>query len=88
VFLSLFLKRKELYLQKLMDKKEIDILYFISFCIEEYKEHTGKTGCEISSLFDQYNVYSYLYNNFDTLHTQGSSWLMAEIDDYIKNKEK
>ena len=71
-----------------MDKKEADILYFISFCIEEYKKHTNKSGSEVSLLFDKYGVYSYLHDNFDTLHTQGSRWLMSEIDDYIKNKRR
>ena len=71
-----------------MDKKEEDILYFISFCIEEYKKYTNKSGSEVSLLFDNYGVYSYLHDNFDTLHTQGSSWLMLEIDDYIKNKKR
>jgi hypothetical protein len=69
-------------------KKENDVLYFISFCIEEYKKHIGKTGGEVSSLFEQSNVFSYLEHNFDTLHTQGSRWLMTEIDEYIKQHIK
>lgn len=68
--------------------KEKDILYFVSFCIEEYKKHTGKTGREISSLFEECDIYPYLRNNYDTLHTQGSHWLMAEIDEYVKNKQR
>ena len=46
-----------------MDKRDADILYFVSFCIEQYKM-------------------------LDILHTQGSQWLMQEIDDYIKNKQR
>ena len=38
-------------------------------------------------LFDQNGVTDYLASHFDILHTQGSQWLMQEIDDYIKNKQ-
>ena len=67
-----------------MSKKESDILYFVSFCIEQYKMHHGMKGSEVMSLFDKHHVTEYLYNNYDVLHTQGSDWLMAEINDYMK----
>ena len=69
-----------------MDKRDTDILYFISFCIEQYKMHKGMSGSETMKLFDQYGVTDYLVNHFDVLHTQGTQWLMQEIDDYIKNR--
>ena len=67
-----------------MSKRETDILYFVSFCIEQYKMHCGKKGSEVMTLFDKHHVTEYLYDNYDVLHTQGIEWLVADIDDYIK----
>ncbi|MCM0721892.1 DUF3791 domain-containing protein [Parabacteroides sp. AM58-2XD] len=72
-----------------MDKKELDIAYFLSFCIEQYKVKQGLSGEDTMNLFEKYNVLSYLSDNFEVLHTQGRQWLMEEIEDYItKRKEE
>lgn len=73
----------------IMDKKELDIAYFLSFCIEQYKVKQGLSGEDTMNLFEKYNVLSYLSDNFEVLHTQGRQWLMEEIEDYItKQKEE
>lgn len=73
----------------IMDKKELDIAYFLSFCIEQYKVKQGLSGEDTMDLFEKYNVLSYLSDNFEVLHTQGRQWLMEEIEDYItKRKEE
>ena len=73
----------------IMDKKELDIAYFLSFCIEQYKVKQGLSGEDTMNLFENYNVLSYLSDNFEVLHTQGRQWLMEEIEDYItKRKEE
>lgn len=72
-----------------MDKRELDIAYFLSFCIEQYKMERGLSGEDTMSLFEKYNVLPYLSDNFEVLHTQGRQWLIEEIDDYIaKQKEE
>ena len=65
-----------------MDKRDADILYFVSFCIEQYKMHKGLSGSETMKLFDRKGVTSYLADHFDVLHTQSAHWLMQEIDEY------
>lgn len=73
----------------IMDKKDLDIAYFISFCIEQYKTKYGFSGKEVMSLFEKYDVLQYLSDNFEVLHTQSRQWLIEEIEDYItKEKEK
>lgn len=71
-----------------MSKRESDILYFVSFCIEQYKKHHGMAGGDVMSLFDEYHVTEYLFENYDMLHTQGASWLMEEIENYIGEHKK
>ena len=73
-----------------MNKKEKDIALFVVFCIEEYGATKGMAGEQVLDLFSQYGVTDYLSKCFESLHTQGREWLIAEIDEFIekrKNKE-
>ena len=67
--------------------KELDIAYFLSFCMEQYRNKHQMSGEEVATLFEQYGVLSYLKNNFEVLHTQGHRWLMDEIDEWINNRK-
>ena len=69
-------------------KKKLDIAYFLSFCIEQYKMKQGLSGEEAISLFEKYNVLSYLSDNSEVLHTQSQQWLMEEIKEYITKQKK
>ena len=65
---------------------EYKINEFIIFCIENYKQKVKLTGKEVYELFEKYELFDYLYNGYDVLHTQGDEWLMKDIDEYLKNK--
>ena len=67
--------------------KELDIAYFLSFCIEQYKNKHQMSGEEVAILFERYGVLPYLEDNFEVLHTQGHRWLMEEIEE-CKNQQK
>ena len=43
-----------------MDKKRQDIAYFVSFCIEQYKNAKHLTGAQAMRLLDEYKVLDYL----------------------------
>lgn len=66
-----------------MKDKELEIAYFLSFCIEQYKKSHQLSGNEVIALFDLYEILPYLEENFEVLHTQGSQWLIEEIDELI-----
>ncbi|MBQ3635551.1 MAG: DUF3791 domain-containing protein [Bacteroidales bacterium] len=70
-----------------MNKRNQDIAYFLSFCIEQYKEAKGLTGEEAMLRLSEYGVLEYLSENFEVLHTQSRQWLMEDVDEYIKQKE-
>ena len=70
-----------------MKNKELDIAYFLSFCMEQYKNRHQMSGEEIATLFEQYGVLPYLEDNFEVLHTQDHRWLMDEIDEWINNRK-
>jgi len=67
-----------------MSKQEYDKTYFVSFCIEQYKQHRGISGTEAAELLYSTHVTEYLNDNFEVLHTQSRQWLMEEIDERIQ----
>ena len=56
-----------------MNKKQQDIAYFLSFCIE---------------VLGKYGVLDYLAEHYELLHTQSRQWLMEDIDEYISLRRK
>lgn len=75
-------------MNKEITKRELDIVYFISFCIEQYKVRISASGAEVMELFDKYGVTQYLSDNFVVLHTESHQWLMEEIDEFINQRKK
>lgn len=71
-----------------MDRKYQDIAYFISFCIEQYKNAKGLTGEQAMRTLDEYGVLEYLEEHFDVLHTQSHQWIMEDIDEFIDIRKK
>ena len=65
-----------------------DHAYFLSFCIEQYKEAKGLTGKETMQVLAKYGVLQYLEACFDVLHTQSRQWLIEEMDEYIENQNR
>ena len=71
------------YLRIVMDMKKQDIGYFLSFCIEQYKNTKGMDGAEVIETFAKYDVFDYLNTHFEILHTQSRQWILEDIDEYI-----
>lgn len=67
-----------------MNKRTLDIAYFISFCVEQYKTEKRLTGTETLSLLNNYGVLEYLKEHYEVLHTQSRQWIMADIDEFIQ----
>lgn len=71
-----------------MEKRIQDISYFLSFCIEQYKNTKGLEGAEVIELFDRYGVLEYLNEHFEILHTQNHRWILEDIDEFIEQRKK
>ena len=63
-----------------MEKNRQDIAYFVSFCIEQYKNAKGLTGAESIKVLDDYGVLKYLEEHYEVLHTQSHQWILEDID--------
>lgn len=68
--------------------KQQDISYFVSFCIEQYKNSKHLTGDEAMRQLDSYGVLDYLADNYEMLHTQGHQWILEDIEEFIKIRQK
>ena len=64
------------------------IAYFLSFCIEQYKVAKGLTGNKAITLLAEYSVLEYLCEHYEALHTQSRQWLVEDIDDFIRQRDK
>ena len=71
---------------KMNDKKQ-DIAYFLSFCIEQYKNQKGMNGAEVLETFASFGVLDYLNKHFEILHTQSRQWILEDIDEYINTRK-
>lgn len=70
-----------------MDKRKQDIAYFISFCIEQYKNEKGISGREAMALLSEYGVLEYLSEHWEILHTQSRQWIIEDIDEFIRTRK-
>ena len=50
-----------------MDKRKQDIAYFVSFCIEQYKNAKHLTSAEAIDLLSHYQVLDYLSDHYEIL---------------------
>ncbi len=48
-----------------MSKQDIDKSYFLSFCIEQFKQSRGITGAEASEMLFSSGIAEYLTDNFE-----------------------
>ena len=70
-----------------MDKRNQDIAYFISFCIEQYKSEKGLSGSKAVALLSEYGVLEYLAEHWEILHTQSHQWIIEDIDEFIRTRK-
>lgn len=70
-----------------MCNKKLDIAYFLSFCIEQYKVAKHMSGTDTAEMFSRYGVLEYLEKNFEALHSQSFQWLLEDIEEFINLKK-
>jgi len=57
---------------------------FTALCIENYKKHRAMTGREVSKLFAKFDVYEYLRDFYDILHTTSPRYINEDLDIYLR----
>lgn len=59
---------------------------FTIFCLENYKEYRKLSGKEVYSLFNNYDVFDYIQEFYDVLHTTGHNYINNDIDKYLSSR--
>jgi hypothetical protein len=60
-----------------------DRIDFITYCIEEYKEHENLTGREVIDLFTRYDIIPYIKSAYTALHVMGGTAITGDIKSLI-----
>ena len=60
-----------------------DRIDFITYCIEEYKEHENLTGREVIDLFTHYDIIPYIKSAYNALHVMGGTAITNDIKSLI-----
>jgi hypothetical protein len=63
-------------------------LLFCAFCLERYKIFAEFSAEETLFIFRKYGVFEYLNDGFEVLHTQGENYIVNDIDEFIKTRQK
>jgi hypothetical protein len=77
---------KEKMEQRKVQGDDSRILLFKMFCIENYRETKKKSAEETLLLFSNYEVFEFLNDNFEMLHTQDTEYILDTIATYISKK--
>ncbi|MDR0790403.1 MAG: DUF3791 domain-containing protein [Bacteroidales bacterium] len=59
---------------------------FVVFAIEEYRNRKNLDGQTAINLFEKSGLLQYLEDFYDVLHSNGTEYLIADIEDYLKSR--
>lgn len=73
-----------------MDNKGYNdaIAYFLTFCVEIYKNVHSLSGEEALAVLSESGALDYLEENYDVIHTQSHHWILADIEEYISTHKE
>ncbi len=61
---------------------------FFTYMLEKYALSNGMGGLQALALFKEYDVDEFLINNYDLLHTQGTGYVIDEINRFIQRRRR
>ena len=61
---------------------------FYTYCLEKYAQAKGLTGLQTLALLKRYGADDYLIDHYDLLHTQGTDYVIDELDRFIHSKKR
>jgi hypothetical protein len=61
---------------------------FYTYTLEKYALTKGLTGLQALALFKRYGVDDFLIDHYDLLHTQGTGYVIDEVDRFIQKRKR
>lgn len=71
-----------------LQDRDIKLVLFKVFCIENYRAVKELSAKEALLLFSDYEVFSFLDETFEVLHTQDVDYILDTIATYIKKRKE
>lgn len=56
---------------------------FLVFCLECCRAAKGMLGRVVSEFFSKYGLFDYVVRYFESLHTTGVNYIIADLDSYV-----
>ena len=64
-------------------------LAFAASCVEGLARKTGKSYIEVYEIMSKTGaIENYILPYYDTLHTESREYVLEDVEEYIKNKER
>jgi hypothetical protein len=61
---------------------------FYTYCLEKYALAKCLTGLQALALLKRYDADNYLIDHYDLLHTQGTGYVIDELDHFIQRRKR
>lgn len=61
---------------------------FYTYSLEKYAQAKGLTGLQALALLKRYGADDYLIDHYDLLHTQGTGYVIDEVDRFIQRRKR
>ena len=81
---------KEFESARKAESREISLeaFEFYTYCLEKYALAKGLTGLQTLALLKRYGADDYLIDHYDLLHTQGTGYVIDEVDLLIRSRKR
>lgn len=61
---------------------------FFTYMLEKYAISKGISGLQAYAIFKEYNADEFLINHYDLLHTQGTGYVLDELDRFMHRRKR
>ena len=81
---------KEFESARKAERREISLeaFEFYTYCLEKYALAKSLTGLQALALLKRYGADDYLIDHYDLLHTQGTGYVIDEVDLLIRSRKR
>ena len=61
---------------------------FFTYMLEKYAISKGISGLQAYAIFKEYNADEFLIDHYDLLHTQGTGYVLDELDRFMHRRKR
>ncbi len=65
-----------------------EVFEFYTYTLEKYAISKRIGGLQALAIFKEYGIDEYLIKHYDLLHTQGTGYVIDEIDRFVRRKKR